>query len=286
MRLESLHYGMKHVSLYLLTFISISTHAQIVTVELFPENINDHSSFNISNPSMNDGENRLCYKKVLDSTKESIMISDKTSDEKWSEPYPAIQFGADDIFLGCSISADGSQIYFGLNNDIYKIDYVGEKGWSKAQLVGSPVSLEETLEAYPSISQNNQTLSFMRNIRVDDDWAFAPFVSFRKENKWSDPQKISIRELANEELYAFYCDDENKNVFFSSGTSQSNWGNYYGVLENSVCTNVKKIDFTGGYITWMSKNYKTGLVITATHPSRIAKIKFSVPLIEPTNKEK
>jgi hypothetical protein len=276
---------MKHTSFFLLSFIVLSVQAQVVTIELFPENVNGHSPFNLSSPSMNDSENRLCFIMVLSLTTEAIMISDKIAEGKWSDPYSIIQFGEDDILLGCSISADGDQVYFGLNNDIYRIEYTGGK-WSKPQPVGSPVSMEETLEAYPSISRDNQSLSFIRNIRVADDWAFTPFISIRKGNTWLDTQEITIRELADEELYAFYCDNENKNVFFSSGTSQSDWGNYYGVLENSICVTIGKIDFTGGYITWMSKDYTTGLVITATQPSGIARIKFSTPLVDLVSKKK
>jgi hypothetical protein len=265
---------MKHLSFCLLIFISAPLCGQKSSVDPFPEVINDASPYDITSPSMNGAENRLCFKKSLSETSKAVMISDQAADGKWSEPYAAAQFGEADIFYGCGINTTGDEIYIGLNNDIYRIEYVGGKEWSKPQLVSHAISMEG-MEVMPSIANNNQTLSFVRNLRMEgtDDWKFAPFVSQRTGTEWSKPQEITIDRLDNgEELNIFYYDG--KNVFFTSGSSRNNWGNYYGVLQGAVCVQIKKIDFKGGYITWVNKDHTAGLIITATQPSRIARIKF------------
>lgn len=280
---KTLPFMMRQLTPYVLIFSSIVSFGQSVSVEPFPENINDKSVYHITSPSMNEGETRLCFKKRMNMEMEAIMISDKNQEGNWLEPYPAIKFGETDNVLGCTINSDGNQVYFGVDNDIYRIEYLDGK-WGERQLVGKPVS-EETLDAWPSISRDNQTLSFLRTIRTVGmtDWMTMPFMAKKTENnQWSDAQMIVIKELGtNDEVNSFYYDSNSKCAFFASGSSQQRWGNYYGVVENGVCRNVKKIDFKGGYITWLNKNYTTGLIITATNPSRIAMVKFSKPLIDP-----
>jgi hypothetical protein len=275
---------MKRIAVSILIFSSIFSFGQGVSVEPFPENINDKSAYHISYPSMNETETRLCFKKKLNMETDGIMISEKGVDGKWADPYPVIQFTANNV-VGCAITADGNQIYFGLDNDIYRIEYVDGK-WSERQLVGKPVS-QETLDAWPSMSRDNQTLSFLRTIRTPgmSDWMAMPFMCQRKDNnQWSDPQMIIIKELGTtDEVNSFYYDSKSKCAIFASGSSQQRWGNYYGVVDNGVCRNVKKIDFKGGYITWVNKSYTRGLIITATNPSRIAMVKFSTPLIDPAS---
>lgn len=275
---------MKQFAPYLLIFSPIFSFGQSVSVEPLPENINDKSVYHISYPSMNEAETRLCFKKKLNMETDAIMISEKSAEGKWADPYPVIQFTANNV-VGCALTPDGNQIYFGLDNDIYQIEYKNGK-WSDRQLVGSPVSAE-TLDGWPSISRDNQTLSFLRTVRTlgMTDWLQMPFMTNRKGNdQWSDPQMVVIKELGtSDEVNAFYYDSQSKCAFFASGSSQQKWGNYYGVIENGVCRNVKKIDFKGGYIMWLNKTYTAGLINTATNPSRIAVVKFSKPLIDPAS---
>jgi hypothetical protein len=274
---------MKYPTLCLLISISISTYGQVESVELFPEQINN-SAFNISSPSMNGQENRMCFRKTF-GTKDAIMISDKDTDGNWSEPYPAIQFEETDLLQGCSLSPDGNRIYFGMDNDVYRIDYVSEKKWSKPQLLKSPVSDSETMECQPSMSSDNQTLSFIRNISTgnpDSPWQLTPFISKSTGNNgWASPKKMRIEMKEDEALHVFYYAGENKICFFSSGSSQSDWGNYYGLPDGTGgLTAVTKIDFKGGYVMWVNGDYTTGLIVTATNPSKIATIKFSQSLTD------
>src|SRR5690349_6478862 len=105
---------MRYPTLVSLFFLhSILALGQVESVELFPDHINN-PSYGIVSPSMNGLETRLCFRK-MSTMENAIMISDKPPEGKWSDPYPAFQFSALDVFQGCSISADGMHIYFDMN---------------------------------------------------------------------------------------------------------------------------------------------------------------------------
>lgn len=264
--------------LFLKISISFCTYGQVESVEPFPEQINQ-SALNVTSPSMNSAETRLCFKKTLE-TKDAIMISEKGADGKWSEAYTAAVFKDDDIFQSASISADGNRIYFDLDNDIYTIDYVSDKKWSKPQLLKA-VSADE-MDCRPYISSDNQTLSFIRNVRTgnpDEPWAFAAFVSKRKGDVWGTPEKVKLELKPDIELQSYYC--TGNLCFYTSGSSLYGWGNYYGRPDSAGgLAAVTLIDFNGGFIVWMNETYTTGLVITAATPTKIALVKFNKVLTD------
>lgn len=276
---------MKSVISYILIFISFSLFSQVESTELFPDIINLPGLPSLW-PSMNDDQNRLCFLQADKKGNDKVMVTDKSANGQWTQPYVAYAFRKSEIVFGASMSNTGGQIYFGMNGDIWAIDYLGGTSWSKPLRISSVAS--EVQEAFPTISRDNQSLSFGRHERVrslrtgEYQWLFAPFISRRLgNNEWGPPQKIKIATLGDEEeLHALYYDNESGKIFFSVGATSTESANYYAMLKDSVCIDIRKIDFSGGYITWVSKDFKTGLVITATNPTKLASIKFGSPLTD------
>jgi hypothetical protein len=269
--------------------ISSTVFAQVKSTELLPDIVNTSSGFINSRPSMSEDQNRLCFSQVDKKAKlKKIMISDKSGNGLWSQPYAAFQLKKSEFTVGLTISANGGQIYFDLNNDIWMIEYLGGTAWSKPQRISAHVSMPDYMEILPSISRDNQVLSFIRNIKVRSlstgayYWQLTPFISRRLENNaWGVAQKIKVKELEkDEQVYGLHYDTERSKIFFSTGISRSDYSNYYATLKDSVCVDIRKIDFAGGFITWVSRDFKTGLIVTATEPSKMATIKFDSPIVD------
>jgi hypothetical protein len=138
------------------------------------------------------------------------------------------------------------------------------------------------MDCRPFISSDNQTLSFIRNVRTGDPeepWKFVAYVSKWKGNDWGAPEKVKLELKPDIELQTYYC--MGNLCFYASGSSLYGWGNYYGRPDGfGGLASVTLIDFNGGFIVWVNEKCTTGLVITASNPSKIASVKFNKALTD------
>src|SRR5689334_16221397 len=144
---------MKFIAVSFLLFISIIGLSQVKSVELFPDVVNSSADLISLRPSINDSQNRLCYLQHDKGKKiRRIMVSDKSGNGTWSQPYAALEFKKVEYSLSISMSAAGNQIYFDMRDDIWVIEYLGGTAWSKPQRIDTSVSQPGSMEILPSIS--------------------------------------------------------------------------------------------------------------------------------------
>src|SRR5882757_1445660 len=88
------------------------TYGQVESIELMPEIINKTGTIN-TQPSFNQQQNKLCFYRET-KRERAIMISEKSPDGTWSEPYVAIPFpykSSKGFLAGARINAAGTRIY-------------------------------------------------------------------------------------------------------------------------------------------------------------------------------
>jgi hypothetical protein len=263
---------MKKRLTFVLAFISIWSFGQVdvKSIEAFPSVINKPGVRN-SNPSFNHLQNRLCF---IRSTRreDAIMISDKSGND-WNEPYVAIRFPKKSIVSGVQINSTGTRIYFGMDNDLYFSEYIGEQSWS-VSLRMDEIS-DASGEKSPSITSDEMTIGFLKSVRNKENtaWIDAPYLSeYNPRSGWSDAKMATIQGLKSG--VDDFLISQTKEVLLFATFSGTTFKNYCATWGDSSYTNVLEMNFSGGRIKWISNDFSTGLAQTFTNPVKIVKINF------------
>lgn len=271
-RIKQHENNMKERLALLLAFISILSFGQvdIKSIEPFPAVINNPAAKNFS-PSFNNLQNKLCF---IRSTRgeDVIMIADKSGND-WQEPYAAIRFTKKKILSGVKINSSGTRIYFGMNNDLYFSEYIGEKKWSVSLRMDEISSAAS--ETNPSITSDEKTIGFLKTIRNADntEWMRVPYIAeYNPKSGWSETKIAAIQGLKTE-VDDFLLSQSKEAILFAtfSGTT---FKNYFATWGDSTYSNISEINFSGGRIKWISDDFSTGLAETFTDASKIVKINF------------
>jgi hypothetical protein len=266
---------MKKILALIILSISTFSYGQVESLETLPDIINKPGTSN-TDPSFNLKQDLLCFYRESKNER-AIMISRKLSTGEWSEPYSAIKFPSHrskGFLNGAKINGTGTRIYFGFKSDIYFSEHVGGNKWAPALRIDEPVStsLEENS---PSITSDEQTIAFIRNIRSTDqlDWIETPFISNKNDSLgWSNPKPLLIKDFTapTEELII----TQTKDLIIFAAATKTAFHNYYSTIHDSIYTGTKEINFSSGRIRWISDDYLTGLAETFLNPKMIVKINF------------
>ena len=255
---------------FLLSFASL---AQVTSVEIQSiPGIQPASS--VRAPTFNEKSNRLAFIKVDDKAA-TIMISQLSDAGNWSQPHVALVLSKKDYLEGFSFNSNGNRLYFDWNSDLYFIDHLGGTTWSIPSKIEIPIS-EEFGEYQPSIMSDNRGLFFLRTVRDLGTGSFTKSVFYsKKELNWTTPKRLLYDKIKFDagEYFSFTVMPSGNACILSTSVKPSAH-NYIGQLRDSVFTDFREINFSGGSIKWISNDYTYGFGQTYTNPSRIIKINF------------
>jgi Caspase domain len=258
---------------WFILLLSFASLAQVNSVEILaiPD---DQSSSALSTPSFSEQSKRLCFVKRQENL-EAIMISELAASGNWSKPYEAFTLSKKDLVEGITFNSNGNRIYLGLNNDIYFIDYLGGASWSVPLKIGAPISSENG-EHQPSIMENELEIFFLRGVKDSNgNWVRRVFYS-NKDLSWSTPKMVLFKGINFDEgeLFGLRIMPTGKTCFLTTSVKPSAH-NYIGQLRDSVFTDFKEINFSGGAIKWVSSDFSYGFGVTHTNPPKLIKINFT-----------
>jgi len=137
----------------------------------------------------------------------------------WSKPQnlgPSINSAENDV--DGKFSADGSTLVFIRGEDFRKssdiyVSHFRDGSWSKAEMIGPPVSLPGTVEFGASLSRDGKRLYFSSN-RAGGHGGFDHYYSDRTGDRWGEPVNFGpVVNSAENEVDVAVSRDSNTIVF-------------------------------------------------------------------------
>lgn len=179
------------------------------------------ASFNEEGTYMVFTRNNYQEKSSDDVVKLELFSSEKTEDEKWSEPV-SLHFNSNEYSVGhASLTKDGKKMYFASDMpggkggvDIYEVDRKEDGTWGTPTNLGDKINTEGN-EMFPFIHENGM-LFFASNGQVGLG-GLDVFVAQIKEDKTiGKVENVGAPLNTNMDDFGFILDKEMKKGYFSS----------------------------------------------------------------------